>query len=127
MEKRFYLGVGILVLFLGLGLVTAWGMEKTAEPVAQALEQASRAALAGNADEGIRLAAQAKEIWVKGWKGIVTVADHTPVDEIDGLFAQLQYYADAGNLQALGACCTRLSELVEAVSDAHRLTWWNIL
>lgn len=127
MEKRFYLGVVLLVLFLVLGLVTAYAMKTTGEPVVQALEQAKHAILAGEPEEGIRLAQQAKQAWKRGWKGIASVADHTPMEEIDGLFAQLQYYADAGNTQRLGSCCARLVQLVKAVSDDHRLTWWNIL
>ena len=127
MERRFYLGVGILALFLALGLLIAWGVERTGAPIVQDLEQAVQAFLEGRGEQGIRLAEQARTAWQQSWAGVAAVADHTPMDEIDGLFAQLQYYTDAGNFQALGAYCARLSELVEAISDAHKLTWWNIL
>ena len=127
MEKRFYLGVGILVVFLLLGLFVAWGMEQISGRAATLLAQAEEAILSGSVQTAEALAGQAKRIWEKGWCTIALAADHGPMDEIDGLFAQMDFFVKNGNRAELGACCARLAELVEAVSDAHALTWWNIL
>ena len=127
MEKRFYLGVGILLVFLLLGLTVSWAMRQVTQPVAQKLEQAAQEVLSGNMEQGILLARQAQTAWQKGWKCVALAADHSPMDEIDGLFAQIGFFSEAGNRQELGACCVRVSELVEAVADAHGLTWWNVI
>lgn len=127
MEKRFYLGVGILVVFLLLSLFVTWGMGQISGRAATLLAQAEEAVLSGNVQTAEALAGQAKRIWEKGWCTIALAADHSPMDEIDGLFAQMEFFVKNGNHTELGACCARLAELVEAVSDAHAMTWWNIL
>ena len=48
MEKRFYLGLGILVLLLALGIGTSAIMQVIHEPVADALYQAADLALEDN-------------------------------------------------------------------------------
>lgn len=127
MEKRFYLGIGILTVFLVLGLVMSAVIENASRPVSRQLEQASQSAAAGNLDAGVALAQQAKNAWHASWRGFATVADHTPMDEIDSLFAQVDAFAAAGDSTGFSAYCARLAELVEAISDAHRLSWWNLL
>ena len=127
MEKRFYIGLGILIVFLVLGLVIAWAMGQVTQPTANMLEQAATEVVSGNYTKGAQLARQAQEQWETGWKPVALAADHSPMDEIDGLFAQIDYFVQTENTTELGACCARVAELVEAVADAHKLTWWNIL
>ena len=69
---------------------------------------------------------EARLLWEKGWNRLAVMADHTIMDEIDGLFSQMEHYAREG-AAFLGASCARVRELVSAVSDDHRLTWWNLL
>lgn len=127
MEKRFYLGLGILLLFLVLGLAITWGMEQVSQPVVRLLEEAAQEMLSGSSEQGIRLVRQARQLWDRSWTAAALAADHSPMDEIDGLFAQMDFYAQAKSRTELGACCLRLAELVEAVAEAHALTWWNLL
>ena len=127
MEKRFYMGLGIQLVFLVLGLVVSWTMRQATQPVLQMLDQATQEVLSGDMEQGILLAQRAQDIWQKGWKTVALAADHSPMDEIDGLFAQIGFFAKAGNRLELGACGARGSELVEAIADAHALTWWNLI
>ena len=127
MEKRFFGGVGILAVFLILGFLTAGWVGRSNKTVEQALSQAITAVDAGDFSLGTELARLAKETWQAAWKGMATVTDHNPMDEIDGLFAQLDYYARTGAKMEFGACCARIGELVQAISDEHRLTWWNLM
>ncbi len=127
MEKRFYLGVGILLVFLVLGIVVAVSMDIACEPIAQQLEAAAREALFGDLEKGISMAAEVKAGWSATWRGMATVADHTPIDEIEGLFAEMEVYAHARDGEHFAACCAQLSRLMEAMADAHALTWWNLL
>jgi hypothetical protein len=124
---RFYLGVGILVLFLILGLWVTSSMDTVHQSVAEILDKATAKALSGDLTEGISLAQQAQTSWQNHWHGTASVADHAPMDEIDGLFAQLQVYGQTGQAGDFAAYCARISNLVTAIGEAHGLTWWNFL
>ena len=127
MERRFWYGVGILVLFLVLGFLVAWGMETMHRPVTASLEQAAGAAMEGDLKKGAQLAQTAKEIWQQRRDLTAAVADHGPMEEIDGLFAQAEIYAQTGKETEFAAYCTRIARLVEAVGEAHSLNWQNLL
>ena len=124
---RFWIGVGLLAVFLCLGLWVAKAMDNVHVPVTQLLEQAADEALGGDLETGIALADQAHAVWERHWRGTAAVADHAPMDEIDGLFAQVRSYARAGSVADFAAGCGRLSKLVEAIGEAHSPQWWNLL
>ena len=124
---RLWLGIGILVLFLVLGLWIGNVMDDVHLGIADQLELAAEQALSGDMDGGIEMALQAKASWEAHWRGSATVADHAPMDEIDGLLAQLECFHRADMMGEFAACCTRVSLLVRAMSEAHSLKWWNLL
>ena len=124
---RFLLGLGILLVFLALGLWIGCVMDTTHTQIADTLEQAAALALTDNPREGEVLAQQAYQQWQSRWQCIAAVADHAPMDEIDSLFAQLQIYGQEDQWTDFAAFCTRLSQLVSAMGEAHRFTWWNLL
>ena len=124
---RFYLGVGILLAFLVFGLWVGHTLEDIHTEIADTLTEAADMALSGDLEGAETVALSAKKRWEKSWHGSATVADHAPMDEIDGLLAQLPCYARSGNTGEFAACCTRCSLLVQAISEAHSLTWWNLL
>lgn len=126
MGKIFWSGVLILTLLLGLTLGVSWGMNAIHSPLQRSLEQAADAAVAGDVSLAQQLGQQAKQRWDTFRKAVAVVADHTPMDEIDQLFAQMQAYARAEEDADLAACCTQLARLVESMADAHILTWWNL-
>ena len=123
---RFAFGVGLLLAMLCLGLVVMFAMDRVNQPVSQLLEDAAQAALAGDLEQGVRLAEQARKTWDNRWHTVASLADHSPMDEIDSLFAQMETYAQAGLTGEFAACCNRLSQLVQAVAEAHSLHWWNL-
>ncbi len=124
---KLWLGIGILAVFLALGLGISFAMDHTHNTIAATLDAAAESALTGDLSTGEQQALTAKANWEKSWHASATVADHAPMDEIDGLFAQLSVYSRAGNMVDFAACCTRISMLVRAMSEAHSLTWWNLL
>lgn len=124
---RFYLGVFLLLFFLILGLWVGNTLENIHTEIADTLTTAANVALSGDLTEAEKLALSAKKEWEKSWHGSATVADHEPMDEIDGLLAQLSCFARTGNVSDFAAGCTRCSLLVQAISEAHSLTWWNLL
>lgn len=127
MERRFYLGLGILVLFLGLGLFVSFGLARIHEPVAESFSYAARQALDGNLSEGIELAQRAEDRWQRFRKATASVADHTPMDEIESLIAEMEVFAQAQDAEHFAACCAQLARMVQSVAEAHDPGWENIL
>lgn len=124
---RFWLGVCLLAVLLGAGLWVSSAMDDLHTPIAETLEKAAQQSMEGDVDGGIALAQQAKAHWEKHWHRTASIADHSPMDEIDGLFAQMDIYARTGQPVEFAAHCARLAKLVEAVGEAHSANWWNLL
>ena len=127
MDRRFWVGIAILVCFLVLGLFIAAGMRSIHTPIAEKLQLAADRASAGELYQATQLANRAKNDWQRHWQITAAVADHEPMEQIDGLFAQLSGFAATGDAGSFSAVSGRLSRLVEAIGDAHALTWWNLL
>ena len=124
---RGWFGLCILIVFLVLGIVVSVTMHHTHEPAWNLLNQAADLTLAGNFDRAVPLAMAAKDRWETAWNGTAVVADHSPMDDVDALFAELEIYAKTGEQPHFAACCRELAQRVQAVSEAHRFSWWNLL
>ena len=125
--KRGWFGVGLLAVLLALGIFSSVAMGLFHEPVADVLERASDYALEENWDQARRLSGRAEDTWEELWHFSASFADHSPMEEIDSLFAQLEIYEKARDPVAFAAVCASLSRQLEAMSDAHELSWWNLL
>ena len=121
------LGVLLLVCLLGLGSFVSWKMDAMQLPLTEALDQAAEEALEGSFSQAVSLGEEAKGKWERQWNLTAALADHAPMDEIDGLFAQLKAYANQEEKTHYAACCRELSSLIRAVAEAHKLSWWNLL
>ena len=124
---RGWLGAGVLAVCFALSLFATGAMENAHEPACDLLTQAADMTLAGNFDEAVPLAMEAKSRWEQAWNGTAVVADHSPMDDVDALFAEMVTYAESGEEPHSAACCRELAQRVEAVSEAHRFSWWNVL
>ena len=124
---RFWLGTGLLLFFLAFGIGVTVYADTVHTPITQDLDRAVAAGLAGDLPQGIALAEKAKTQWEDRWHAVAVFSDHAPMDEIDGLFAQLDVLGSAGKAQDFAACAARIRALVEAMAEAHRPNWWNLL
>ncbi len=124
---RGWLGAGFLVLFLLLSILISVEMDNAHLPTGKMLEQAAENALSGDFDAAVSLGMTAKARWERQWNGTATVADQSPMDTVDALFAEMEIYARAEEKPHFAACCKELSQQIEAFADAHRFRWWNIL
>ena len=125
--KRMWLGIGLLGLFLGLGLWSGHAMERLHDPIAHQLEQAAETALQGDLSSALEIAELARKTWDSKWHSTAVVADHAPMDEIDAHFARLPVYASMSHQADFAACCAQLAALITATAEAHAFSWWNIL
>lgn len=124
--KRSWIGLGLLLVLLILGLLITWAMGRIHEPIAAALEQAAEYTLQGDwYNAGLQFDS-AKESWEKWAHFRTCFADHSPVEEIDAGFAQLQVFCGAQENAAFAGGCMELAKKVAAVGEAHGLVWWNL-
>lgn len=127
MERRFILGISILIVVLALTIGTAIGMKAIHAPGEAALTEAARLALAGDLEQAIPLAQGAYQRW-QTYRGITAAfADHNPMDDTERLFREMQVYAVAGEEPHFAACCTQLSAMLKAMYETHNFSLKNIL
>ena len=124
---RGWLGAGILVVFLILGIVTSVAMDKAHLVTGELLTQATEKTFSGEFQEAVALGMEAKERWERQWNGTEIAADHSPMDEVDALFGEMEIYARAEEKPHFAACCKELSQRLEAMASAHKFSWWNVL
>ena len=125
--KRGWFGAALLLILLGLGVGSSSLMEVLHRPLADALDMASEWALEENWEGAAETARQAEASWRKLWHFSAILSDHEPMEEIDALFGQLEIYRAEGDSLSFAAACASLSRQVEAIADAHGLSWWNLL
>ena len=125
--KRLWLGVGILLVILGLGIFSAAVTEAFQKRVSRELILAAEAAGAGEWDTAQSRYHQAKELWEENRACNAAITDHAPMEEIDRYFSQGSVFLSEGNRKDFRSCCLALSVLVEAVAEAQGLTWWSLL
>lgn len=125
--KRSWIGLFLLLVLLILGGLATWGMGRIHEPIAKDLEQAAACSLPGDWESADKFFQNAKVNWKKWEHFRACLADHSPVEEIDAGFAELQVYSAAREDAAFAASCMALARKVAAVGEAHGLYWWNML
>ena len=127
MKTRIVLGLSLLILLLALGVGSAVWIQHATGPVTEDLERAALLVEQGQPEQGKVLALRAKKTWESHWKAMAALLDHRSMDEVDAQFARVEWYAETGDADQMGAFCRSLSRLVEAAADDHRLTWWDLL
>lgn len=125
--RRFWIGVAALAVLLFVSLWVTDTMEDIHAPIASALEEAGDAAMDGDWPRAEELATDARSRWFRHWRFTAAVADHAPMDEVDGLFAQLPVFAKEEEAVHFAATCAQLAKLVGAMEEAHGTGWWNLL
>lgn len=122
--KRIWIGIGILVGLLAVGILVMQVTDRQLGQVSDTLKQASEAR---DWEEAVSLAKTAQKDWKKNWHLMAALADHTDMDTVDGQFAQLEVYQQRSAEIYHAATCARLSEAIRDLEESHRLTWWNLL
>lgn len=124
MEKKFYIGVGLLIFLLVFGFFVGFWVQKQQESIRNTVVAAQLATENDNMEEGLRLITQAQNRWQRIWKGMAAVSHHITLEEIDRIFAQLFACRDDTEFILHSA---ELSSLLDALINDHVLSWWNLL
>ena len=124
--KRSYLGLGLLVVLLIMGFLSA-GITEGCSGIVTSLEEASLAAQREDWLLSRTLYAEAEVAWKDRWELLASVTDHEPMACINEQFAQAKAFLDAQNQEEAAASLAQLSRQVQGLILDHRFTWWNIL
>ena len=127
MERRFLLGLTILILVLGFAMGAAVGMKAIHGPSEAALSQAARLALSGDLEQAVSLAKDAYNRWQKYRSITAAFADHNPMDDTERLFREMLVYAQTEEVPHFAACCTELAAMLKATYETHGFSLKNIL
>ena len=125
--KRFWIGAGLLVGLLIFGLWSMYTMDTTHSQITEDLHHSAQAAQNGQWTQADHYVRSATEQWEKHWKFNASMTDHTELDDIDALFAQVEIYRQARTSTAFASACVRLAKQIEALQEGHQLSWWNLL
>ena len=125
--RRLLIGIFVLSLLLAIGIFLSDTTKKVYAPIAARLDSAVQSALSGDIEGGKAQAQSAREEWQKWKKATATVADHTPMEEIDHLFREMEIYAVTEEIPHFAACCAQLAAMIRDMGEAHRLNLWNLL
>ena len=120
-------GIALLVLLLLGGLLAAWDMSCQHEKISAMLEDSAWLALSGQWENARETAEGAKAEWERRQKIRAALADHTPLEEIDGLFAEMTVFAASEEQTEFARTCAALARRMKALADSHKASWWNIL
>ncbi len=124
--KRCRFGLGLLLVLFILGAVSAWHLVGRMEPMAEAIDRAGAAALDAEWDLAEEIAWTVQADWENRFPFFASLTDHEPMENINGLFAQLEVYGKSRDGQNFAAVCALLARDLEAMGEAHSLKWWNV-
>ena len=125
--KRLWLGAGLLLLFLLLGILLTFSFSRIHRPMADTLGSAAKQALEGQWEAACADARNARERWEKYRNFTAAVADHAPLEEMDALFSQIEVYIRMNWQGEFAALCMQLSQMAAAMEESQALTWWTLL
>ncbi len=125
--KRSRFGLFLLLALLILGILSTWAMGRSTGPITEAIRQAGTAGFQMDWAVATEKMGEAKSDWEKRYPLCASLTDHEPMENINSLFAQLEVYAKNRDHQNFAAVCALLAKDLEALGEAHSLTWWNLL
>jgi hypothetical protein len=125
--NRLWIGAGLLILFLLLGIVFGVWMDQTHSDLSLVLEEASQLASQERLQEAAALSQDAYTRWLRCRNATASLADHTPMEEIDSLFRELEVYVQMDEPVHFAATCAQLSAMLKAMSESQSVSWWNLL
>ena len=124
---RTWIGIVLLILLLAVGICLTVYTAKTQDQIAGLLAQSREAAAVGRWEKAAGKCYQARALWEKHQKATAAMVDHEPMEEVEGLFAQLEVYLKARDPVAFCSCCASLEVFARAIGESHSVSWWSLL
>ncbi len=125
--KRMYFGLGLLAVLLAVGIGLTAVFVRLHEPLSGALEQAQKAALAGDWEQAASITEKTHRGWKRFCHFTAAVADHEPMEEMDAMFSRLEVLCQMHQADEFVSDCAELARMAEAMAESQKLVWWNLL
>ena len=125
--KRSWFGLGMLVVLLILALVVTAVMDGTQEQMCLALAQSKESALLGQWEDVRFFLTHAQGQWEKHGHLRACFADQGALEDVEAALATLEVYRQSKDPLSYRAACAALICRLEAIGEAHKPVWWNIL
>lgn len=127
MSNRVSFGAALLILLLIAALLGGFAMEKVYDPAARMFGEAAEFALDENWQQALLSADQGRTRWIKYRSFAASLADQTPMDDVEKLMSEMTVFARCRDKEHFAATCAQLSVMCKAMGDAHKGSWWNLL
>ena len=124
--KRIWFGVALLIALLILGLCSGAVMERTHLTQAEELDRAAHLALENRWEDAAAAFETARNSWEESLPLSAALTDHEPMDEIDGLFAELEVFLQLQDFASFSTSCRYLSRQLEALGKSHSFNLQNL-
>lgn len=124
---RSIIGFTLLIVLLLGGVFVQNEMNVVQRPVARMLDVSAQSSMEADWESAESLFRSAARRWQQKWRFSAALADHEPMEEIDGLFARLDVYCQERDTMEFASACRELSRRIDAMADAHAFNWWNLL
>lgn len=124
--KRSWIGLGLLVVLLVISLAVTGFMTRIHEEMALDLRQSAECALLGDWDNVQLFLRRTNRSWETWGHLRACFADHGETEKIDAALASVEIWRQSKDAVAYRAACAALIKQVEAMGEAHKLTWWNV-
>jgi len=125
--KRMYFGIGLMAVLLALSALCEAYLVRHSTIICDQLEQAQMQAFSGEYSGAVDSVLEANRHWQHHRHRFAALIDHAPMEQIDDLFQSAGEYARLGEGEEFSLLCGRLRRMVEMISQAHQLSWWNLL
>ena len=124
--KRIWFGAALLALMLALGLLSSAIMEKTWQTQSENLNRAASLVAEGDWMGARQLQNEAQMEWERKQLLVAALCRHEPIDQIDGLFAQLEVFSEARRAVSFGSTCVYLSRQLDSLGQSHSFNLKNL-
>ena len=125
--KRCTFALVLLGILLATSLWVTGYMDRTHGPISEAVNRAGNQAAQGQWEVALAEFTQAREDWESQRRIVAVFADHSPMEDVDALFAQLEVAGNFRDGPAFASLCAHLGEALDALGEAHSPSWWNVL
>lgn len=125
--SRTVVGAVLLLVLLAGGVASGLWMARNTGEIGDLLEDAAASVLEGQWQQGREEADRARRLWERKRNLGAAFTDHGPMEQVDSGFALLAFYADTGEQLLFAALCVDLEMQLEALEEAQKVSWWNVL
>ena len=123
---RFRIGASLLAVLLALCVWSQLRMSAIQRPIAGTVSRAESYAAREEWTQAAAALLTAQSAWEEHRTLLAVLGDHQPLEDIEGLFARLESYAQEQDKTEFQAACKELNRRILAVKEAQEFNLGSI-